>query len=63
MKQRGIFLVVLVLMAYGTSAQEWVIAPENGAKLSFIVSFSRGNLRLAWELINNRDSNTSETAT
>ena len=34
MKQRGIFLVVLVLMAYGTSAQEWVIAPENGAKLS-----------------------------
>ncbi len=31
--------------------------------LSFIVSFSRGNLRLAWELINNRDSNTSETAT
>ncbi len=32
-------------------------------ELSFIVSFSRGNLRLAWELINNRDSNTSETAT
>ncbi|MEI7825273.1 MAG: DNA polymerase III subunit delta' [Chlorobiaceae bacterium] len=31
--------------------------------LSFIVSFSRGNLRLAWELMNNRDSNTSETAT
>ena len=34
MKQSGIFLVVLMLMAYGTSAQEWVIAPENGAKLS-----------------------------
>jgi DNA polymerase III subunit delta' len=32
-------------------------------ELSFIVSFSRGNLRLAWELINSRDSNTSETAT
>jgi len=31
--------------------------------LSFIVSFSRGNLRLAWEFINNRDSNTAETAT
>jgi DNA polymerase III subunit delta' len=33
------------------------------AELSFIVSFSRGNLRLAWELINNRDSNSAETAT
>jgi DNA polymerase-3 subunit delta' len=32
-------------------------------ELSFIVSFSRGNLRLAWELINNRDSNPSESAT
>ena len=32
-------------------------------ELSFIVSFSRGNLRLAWELINSRDSNPSETAT
>jgi DNA polymerase-3 subunit delta' len=32
-------------------------------ELSFIVSFSRGNLRLAWELINNRDSDASETAT
>ena len=30
---------------------------------SLIASFSRGNLRLAWELINNRDSNPSETAT
>jgi len=36
-----------------------IIDPE----LSFIVSFSRGNLRLAWELINSRDSNPSETAT
>ena len=32
-------------------------------ELSFIVNFSRGNLRLAWEFINNRDSNASETAT
>ena len=32
-------------------------------ELSFIVSFSRGNLRLAWELINNRDSDSSESAT
>jgi DNA polymerase-3 subunit delta' len=32
-------------------------------ELSFIVSFSRGNLRLAWELINSRDSTESETAT
>ncbi len=32
-------------------------------ELSFIVNFSRGNLRLAWEFINNRDSNSSETAT
>jgi DNA polymerase III subunit delta' len=32
-------------------------------ELSFIVSFSRGNLRLAWELINSRNSNTAETAT
>jgi DNA polymerase-3 subunit delta' len=32
-------------------------------ELSFIVSFSRGNLHLAWELINNRDSTQSETAT
>jgi DNA polymerase-3 subunit delta' len=32
-------------------------------ELSFIVSFSRGNLRLAWELINSRDSNPLETAT
>jgi len=32
-------------------------------ELSFIVSFSRGNLRLAWELINTRDSTQSETAT
>ncbi|MEI7934289.1 MAG: DNA polymerase III subunit delta' [Chlorobiaceae bacterium] len=30
---------------------------------SLIASFSRGNLRMAWELINNRDSNPSETAT
>ncbi len=30
---------------------------------SLITSFSRGNLRLAWELINNRDSNPAETAT
>ncbi|MFZ4524501.1 MAG: ATP-binding protein [Chlorobium sp.] len=30
---------------------------------SLITSFSRGNLRLAWELINNGDSNPSETAT
>ncbi len=42
-----------------------IVDPE----LSFIVSFSRGNLRLAWELINNRDSDSdsdgdpSETAT
>ena len=38
-----------------------IVDPE----LSFIVSFSRGNLRLAWELINNRDSDCdpSETAT
>jgi DNA polymerase-3 subunit delta' len=32
-------------------------------ELSFIVSFSRGNLRLAWELINSSDNNPSETAT
>jgi DNA polymerase-3 subunit delta' len=32
-------------------------------ELSFIISFSRGNLRLAWELINSHDSNTAETAT
>ena len=32
-------------------------------ELSFIVSFSRGNLRLAWELINSRDSSPAETAT
>ena len=32
-------------------------------ELSFIVSFSRGNLRLAWELINNRDGDSSESAT
>ncbi len=32
-------------------------------ELSFIVSFSRGNLRLAWEFINSRDSNSAETAT
>jgi DNA polymerase-3 subunit delta' len=32
-------------------------------ELSFIVSFSRGNLRLAWELINSRESTESETAT
>ncbi|ABL64643.1 DNA polymerase III subunit [Chlorobium phaeobacteroides] len=31
--------------------------------LSFIVSFSRGNLRLAWEFINNIGSDTAETAT
>ncbi len=36
-----------------------IVDPE----LSFIVSFSRCNLRLAWELINSRDSNPSETAT
>jgi DNA polymerase III subunit delta' len=36
-----------------------ILEPE----LSFIVSFSRGNLRLAWELINSRDSKTTETAT
>ncbi|NTV05163.1 MAG: DNA polymerase III subunit delta' [Chlorobiaceae bacterium] len=36
-----------------------ILEPE----LSFIVSFSRGNLRLAWELINSRDSKTAETAT
>lgn len=36
-----------------------IVDPE----LSFIVSFSRGNLRLAWELINNRSENPSETAT
>ncbi|MGB7511155.1 MAG: DNA polymerase III subunit delta' [Pelodictyon phaeoclathratiforme] len=32
-------------------------------ELSFIVSFSRGNLRLAWELINNRSNDSSETPT
>ena len=32
-------------------------------ELSFIVSFSRGNLRLAWELINSHESSKSETAT
>ncbi|NTV92876.1 MAG: DNA polymerase III subunit delta' [Chlorobiaceae bacterium] len=31
--------------------------------LSFIVSFSRGNLRLAWEFINSIGTNTAETAT
>ncbi|EAT59696.1 DNA polymerase III subunit [Chlorobium ferrooxidans] len=36
-----------------------IVEPE----LSFIISFSRGNLRLAWELINNRDSNGAETPT
>ena len=36
-----------------------IIEPE----LSFIVSFSRGNLRLAWELINNRDGDPAETPT
>jgi DNA polymerase-3 subunit delta' len=36
-----------------------IIEPE----LSFIVNFSRGNLRLAWELINNRDSNEADTPT
>jgi len=36
-----------------------IVDPE----LSFIVSFSRGNLRLAWELLNNRSDNPSETAT
>ncbi len=36
-----------------------IVDPE----LSFIVSFSRCNLRLAWELINSRDSSPSETAT
>ena len=36
-----------------------IVDPE----LSFIISFSRGNLRLAWELINNRSENPSETAT
>jgi DNA polymerase-3 subunit delta' len=36
-----------------------IMEPE----LSFIVSFSRGNLRLAWELINSRDSNEAETPT
>jgi DNA polymerase-3 subunit delta' len=35
-----------------------IVDPE----LSFIISFSRGNLRLAWELINNRSENPSETA-
>lgn len=38
--------------------------PEiNEPELSFIVSFSRGNLRLAWELINNRNDDSSETPT
>ncbi len=36
-----------------------IVDPE----LSFMISFSRGNLRLAWELINSRDSNPSETTT
>jgi DNA polymerase III subunit delta' len=36
-----------------------IVDPE----LSFIVSFSRGNLRLAWELISNRSTDPSETAT
>lgn len=36
-----------------------IIDPE----LSSIISFSRGNLRFAWELINNRDANLSETPT
>ncbi len=36
-----------------------IIDPE----LSFIASFSRGNLRLAWELMNNRSENPSESAT
>ena len=36
-----------------------IVDPE----LSFIVGFSRGNLRLAWELLNNRSENPSETAT
>lgn len=36
-----------------------IVEPE----LSFIVSFSRGNLRLAWEIINNRDGHGSESPT
>ena len=36
-----------------------IVDPEPG----FIASFSRGNLRLAWELINNRNSNAPETGT
>ncbi|TLU81657.1 MAG: DNA polymerase III subunit delta' [Chlorobium sp.] len=36
-----------------------IIDPE----LSFIASFSRGNLRLAWELMTNRSENPSESAT
>ncbi|NTW68991.1 MAG: AAA family ATPase [Chlorobiaceae bacterium] len=36
-----------------------IVEPE----LSFIVSFSRGNLRLAWEIINNRDGNGSKSPT
>ncbi len=36
-----------------------IIDPE----LSFIISFSRGNLRLAWELINNQDSSRAESPT
>ncbi len=36
-----------------------IIEPE----LSFIVSFSRANLRLAWELLSNRTGNPSETPT
>ncbi|MEI8032089.1 MAG: DNA polymerase III subunit delta' [Chlorobiaceae bacterium] len=36
-----------------------IVDPE----LSFIISFSRGNLRLAWELINNRDGSHTESPT
>ena len=46
--------------------QQWL--KENRPEIldnerSLIASFSKGNLRMAWELINNRDSNPSETAT
>ncbi|MEI7694735.1 MAG: DNA polymerase III subunit delta' [Chlorobium sp.] len=42
-----------------TANRTEIVEPE----LSFIVSFSRGNLRLAWELLNNRVENSPETAT
>ena len=47
------------LRVWLTANSPEIVEPE----LSFIVSFSRGNLRLAWELLNNRGENSPETAT